>query len=224
MKRNGSAIVIASAAVAVLAGCVEYVPRDEYEATIAELRQNQQSLRSNLDSTRADVAGIHTDLSGTRDNLVSLKSELSSKFQQYDASVSELKGRVRVDMSAHFDFDKAQLHDEDKAALDDFASVVRSHHPDALVTVEGFTDAAGSDAYNKLLGLKRARVVRDYLVAQGLNPEKLRTISYGKAQNRQVVRGAWGQHGEANRRVALVVDGIDVAETPSGTGTAAGGR
>ncbi len=222
MKGNGSAATLAVVAIATLAGCVDYVPRSEYEATVADLRQNQQNLQGGLSSTRTDLLGMRTDLAGTRTNLAGLKSELDSKFQQYDASVSDLKGRVRVDMSAHFDFDKTDLHDQDKAALNDFASVIREHHPDALVTVEGFTDAAGSPTYNKLLGLRRARTVRDYLVAQGgLNPDKLRTISYGKAQSRQIAAGAWGEQGEANRRVALVVDAPD---TPTKSGMASGGR
>jgi peptidoglycan-associated lipoprotein len=39
-----------------------------------------------------------------------------------------------------------------------------------------------------------------------LSTKTLRTVSYGKARNRQVVPGAWGDKGAANRRVVLVIE------------------
>jgi peptidoglycan-associated lipoprotein len=49
--------------------------------------------------------------------------------------------------------------------------------------------------------------VRDYLVKNGgLTADNVRTVSYGKAENRQVLKGKWGDGGEPNRRVTLVVD------------------
>src|SRR3546814_15856704 len=83
-----------------------------------------------------------------RSDLDNLKSQLDSRFSAYDAKISQLQGRVRVDLAAHFDYDKAGLRDEDKPALDDFVSVIKQH-PDTIITVEGFTDAAGYVAYNK---------------------------------------------------------------------------
>lgn len=182
-----------AAAVVGLAGCHHYVKQEDYDATIAELRANDAALRS--------------DLNG-------LKSELDSRFAGYDAKISQLQGRVRVDLAAHFDTAQSALRDQDKAALDEFASVIKEHHPDVVVTVEGFTDPAGSTAYNQKLGQKRADAVRDYLVQNGgLDASKIRAVSYGKAKNRQVVPGATGAQGEPNRRVALVID-----HAPAGTG------
>src|SRR3546814_20880136 len=100
--------------------------------------------------------------------------------------MSQLQGRVRVELAAHFDYDKAGLRDEDKPALDDFVSVIKQH-PDTIITVEGFTDAAGSVAYNKKLGQERADAVRDYLIQTGgLAANQVRAVSYGKAKNRQL--------------------------------------
>lgn len=175
-----------------LAGCHHYVKQEDYDSTIAELRANDASMRSDLDS---------------------LKSQLDSRFSAYDAKISQLQGRVRVDLAAHFDYDKAGLRDQDKPALDDFASVIKEH-PDTIITVEGFTDAAGSVAYNKKLGQERADAVRDYLVqTAGLGANQVRAVSYGKAKNRQIDPGAYGANGEANRRVALVIDHVPPSST-----------
>ena len=98
------------------------------------------------------------------------------------------------------------LRDVDKPALDSFAKVIREHHPQAAVTVEGFTDAAGNVGYNRQLGQRRADAVKDYLVSAGLAGDNLRAVSYGESKDRQLTPGAWGDDGLANRRVTLVVD------------------
>ena len=211
MKTQGWALLPAAAlAAAMLAGC-HYVKQDDYDAAIAELRSNDAGLRRDVDANRADLA--------------SLRSELDARFQKYDAVISQMQGRVRVDLASHFDYNKAALRDQDKPALDDFAGVIRQHHPDVVVTVEGFTDAAGPAGYNKRLGLKRADAVRDYLIGNGgLTADQVRAVSYGKDRNRQVVPGAWGDKGEANRRVALVIDdaGHSGAAQPPPGGSPAG--
>ena len=136
-----------------------------------------------------------------------LTDALQSKFENYDATIASLQGRVRVDMTAHFGYDASELRDEDKPALMDFSEVIRDFHPNVLVTVEGFTDPAGPAEYNKWLGQQRADAVRNYLVTQGgLNPSRVRAVSYGEDTDRQVEQGAWGDAGNSNRRVALVID------------------
>src|SRR5690606_36540771 len=92
---------------------------------------------------------------------------LQVRFERYDAQIAAMGGRLRVDMTAHFAFDNATLRQEDMPALDDFAEVIREGYPDAVVTVEGFTDPAGPASYNQRLGMRRAEAVRDYLVGTG---------------------------------------------------------
>ena len=74
--------------------------------------------------------------------------------------------------------------------------------------MEGFTDPAGSTGYNQRLGKARAEAVREYLVGNGLPEDSVRAVSYGKASNRQVNPGSWGEAGLANRRASLVVDRV----------------
>jgi peptidoglycan-associated lipoprotein len=98
--------------------------------------------------------------------------------------------------------------------LDRFASVVKDYYPAALVTIEGFTDPAGSRAYNMRLGQRRADAVKEYLAtAGGFETVQLKAVSYGESSNRQVVPGARGPGdlGVENRRVALVIDHAAIA-------------
>jgi peptidoglycan-associated lipoprotein len=99
------------------------------------------------------------------------------------------------------------LSEQDKPLLDDFARVIRSSRADALIALEGFADPAGSTAFNRRLGQRRAEAIRDYLTTtDGLNAGQVRAVSYGEDKNRQVREGATGDAGRDNRRVALVAE------------------
>ena len=53
-------------------------------------------------------------------------------------------------------------------------------HPNVYVFIEGHTDERGPQAYNMALGSRRANAVRNLLVEDGISPDRLFTISYGK--------------------------------------------
>ncbi|MGN6237660.1 OmpA family protein [Dyella sp.] len=181
-----------------LGGCSQYVKKADYDAAISELRANDQKQQQQIDA---------------------LTQDMQQRFAKYDAQITAMQGRINVDTAAHFAFGDATLRDEDKPLLDDFAKVISQHRSDAVITVEGFTDPAGSASYNKRLGLKRAEAVRDYLVSTGgLNADKIRAVSYGEASNRQVEKGQVRDAGSSNRRVTLVVDFAGNATT-AGTPT-----
>lgn len=184
-----AALVLALAASA----CSQYVKRDEFDSTVAGLRETDTELQGQL----ADLQGHFTEMT----------QQLHSKFQEYDASITQIQGRLRVEMTARFAFDDATLQEDDKPVLDEFSRVIREYHPAVVVTVEGFTDPAGDPGYNKWLGMERAKAVKTYLVSTGgLDPDKVRAVSYGEDTERLVKPGAWGANGAANRRVALVID------------------
>ena len=50
------------------------------------------------------------------------------------------------------------------------------------VSVEGHTDSIGSDAYNQRLSERRAKAVRDYMVEQGIDTDRIATHGWGEAK------------------------------------------
>jgi peptidoglycan-associated lipoprotein len=78
-----------------------------------------------------------------------------------------------------FDFDKAILTDEAKKTLADNIKWLRAN-PAARTAVEGHSDERGTDEYNLALGEQRAKAIRDYLVAGGIDARRITTISYGE--------------------------------------------
>lgn len=80
---------------------------------------------------------------------------------------------------AFFDFDKYNIRDDGRAALQADADFLKQH-PNITFTIEGHCDERGSIEYNQGLGDNRARSALDFLVQAGINPSRMRTVSYGK--------------------------------------------
>ena len=149
---------------------------------------------------RVDVLGV---MSGRVENL---DQELQSARRDFNTDIEELQSAIRFNSPVHFDYDSESIRLGDRELLDRFANIVGTYYPIATVTIEGFTDPAGDPEYNRVLGERRANVVKEYLLAQGLVEQRVRVVSYGEAPDRQITPGAWGDAGLANRRVSLVID------------------
>jgi len=80
---------------------------------------------------------------------------------------------------AFFDYDKSVIRQDAKKSLDENIKWLKAN-PSAKITVEGHCDERGTREYNLGLGQRRAKATRDYLVAAGIDPNRIKTISYGK--------------------------------------------
>jgi peptidoglycan-associated lipoprotein len=78
-----------------------------------------------------------------------------------------------------FGFDSWNISDEGKHALEVDAQWLQSN-PEKMVTIEGHCDERGTQAYNLVLGEKRAKAVRNYLTELGVGTGRLTVTSYGK--------------------------------------------
>jgi len=91
--------------------------------------------------------------------------------------------KVTLASKALFDFDKAVLKPEGKAAIDsEIISKLNNVSKLELVLVTGHTDRIGTQAYNQKLSERRADAVRDYLVSKGVARDKIETLGMGKTQ------------------------------------------
>ncbi len=103
-----------------------------------------------------------------------------------------------------FDFDRDVIRDDQKTALDANATWLKSHAA-AKITIEGHADERGTNEYNLALGDRRAKTTRDYLVARGVEPARITTVSYG--EERPFVMGHDESAWKWNRRSHFVVSG-----------------
>ncbi len=102
----------------------------------------------------------------------------------------------------NFAFDSYTLDDQAKAILNEVAFMLRGT-PNARVSLEGWTDYLGTDAYNLTLSQRRADAVRDYLIRQGVPGFSMRTMGMGKSFKYDN-SGEEGRY--LNRRTELIFD------------------
>lgn len=110
---------------------------------------------------------------------------------------------VNVGDRVHFGFDRFDLTNEARAVLDAQAEWLKQHIAIA-VTVAGHADERGTREYNLALGERRAISVRNYLIALGIDPDRIRTVSYGK--ERPVDAGSREEAWAKNRRGVTQID------------------
>ena len=103
---------------------------------------------------------------------------------------------------AFFGLDSAELDDAGRAVVTANAELMKTY-PTWAVTVEGHCDERGTAEYNLALGERRATAVKTYLVSLGIDPDRVRAVSYGKEFpfDSGHDEGAWAK----NRRAHFVI-------------------
>ncbi len=94
-----------------------------------------------------------------------------------EPSLQDLFSRNVKDV--YFDLDRYNLRPDDAATASSDAAFLKQH-PNLNIVLEGHCDDRGSEEYNLALGANRANAMKQALVSQGVSPDRLKTISYGK--------------------------------------------
>ncbi len=111
-------------------------------------------------------------------------------------------GKIEIKQKVYFDTNKATIKKVSFALLNEVASALRTN-PELDVLVEGHTDSVGKDATNLKLSNARANSVRQYLIGQGIDPQRLTAIGYG--ETRPISDNETPEGREANRRVEFTI-------------------
>jgi peptidoglycan-associated lipoprotein len=109
---------------------------------------------------------------------------------------------VNVGDRVFFETDSTELTPQSRSTLDKQAQWLQQYGNYAF-TIEGHADERGTREYNIALGARRAQTVRDYLASRGIQPQRMRTVSYGKERPVAVCNdiSCWSQ----NRRAVTVL-------------------
>jgi peptidoglycan-associated lipoprotein len=104
----------------------------------------------------------------------------------------------------YFSTDSTELSPESQQTLATQARWLRQYNHHAI-TIEGHADERGTREYNIALGAKRAQAVRAFLIQQGVDGGRIRTVSYGKERPVAICNdiSCWSQ----NRRAQTVLNG-----------------
>jgi peptidoglycan-associated lipoprotein len=88
----------------------------------------------------------------------------------------------RAALAAHtvyFAFDSAAVRKSETSNLEAVAAALSADRS-AKLLIEGHCDERGTEEYNRSLGERRALALRGALAKIGVDPSRIRTISYGK--------------------------------------------
>ncbi len=206
MKRNLQTLALATAAVALVStGC----------ATKKYVKGEVSTVNERVDGVQTQVEEAQTTLRDhdgriTRNEAATAEASRTAQ-EALDRAVAAgrlaegklLYETVLSDDKVKFGFDQATLSADAKAALDAFATQLKTENKNVYIEIQGHTDNVGGEAYNEKLGLQRADAVKDYLSKQGIPIFRIATISYGESAP---VADNGSREGRAqNRRVVLVV-------------------
>lgn len=103
----------------------------------------------------------------------------------------------------YFDFDQAGINSEMSPILSANATYMKES-PNIVVVIEGNCDERGTNEYNLALAERRAINAKEYMVNLGVNPARIRTVSYGEERPLFIGQNEldWSQ----NRRADFIVE------------------
>ena len=119
--------------------------------------------------------------------------------QEFTSDIAEEDAEYNVDFflasinkpvvveNIFYDFDRATLRPESKAALDSLADVLRDN-PNVTIEMASHTDRHGTDEYNLSLSGRRAQSVIDYLISVGIKPDRLQSQGYGESRPKTITK------------------------------------
>ena len=171
--------------------------RTDAEAARAAALAQEAAARAQLDQARMTAAQAEEE-----------KRQLREQIRQQLNLILETRETARgliVNMSdVLFDTGKYTLKPGAREKLAKIGGIILAH-PGLRLAVEGHTDSVGGDEYNQQLSEQRAATVRGYLVSQGVTPDSVTAVGFGKT--RPVTDNTTAVGRQQNRRVELVVSG-----------------
>jgi len=119
-----------------------------------------------------------------------------------DVTLGEARERVERER-IEFEYDSARLKPTSHDTLRNIAGLVKFFSALGTIRIEGHTDRIGPRAHNRDLSRGRAESVRDFLVEQGVSPDRLEVRGYGESQS--ITDNDTEAGRQDNRRVELVI-------------------
>ena len=149
---------------------------EEREKTTEELRREEME----ENELRVKELSIdENDLNRSTPTEEQLPDEVTKSVDNQNIDVDFLNTQLE---SLYFDFDKFTIRENMLPALNSNVKILNSKEAIANeIVVEGNCDEWGTDEYNYALGLKRAQVIKEALIAEGVSENRLRIVTYGEA-------------------------------------------
>ena len=151
------------------------------EVRVLQIKPNQVVL---LSGDEHIIKKIHVEekesLAETSDEGIPAEEKQAAVPEpDYDEQAEQTFSYSNYKPIIYFDYRTSNIAPEAYEELDRLATIA-ALSPDYDIVIRGYTDNVGSTTYNKRLSKTRTKIVRNYLVGKGIDPEKIKTISMGE--------------------------------------------
>jgi peptidoglycan-associated lipoprotein len=137
---------------------------------------------------------------GGAGNSLSINSGADQQSEEYRRTYGR---STTVFSPIYFDFDQAGINSEMSPILSANATYLKEN-PSVIIIIEGNCDERGTNEYNLALAERRAINTKEYMVNLGVNPARMRTITYG--EERPLFTGQTELDWSQNRRADFIVE------------------
>lgn len=155
---------------------------DQVEKNKKDAEELGKQVKKNRDDID-DNDGVLEDLKGMKDDLDKLMNDFESfKKTMEEEGLGGLKvGQKYGFTNVYFETNSYSLSPTAKNELNNMITIMKDN-PSLKIEIGGHADIRGSDEYNVRLSQRRAKSVRDYMISQGLDGERLSLAYYGEAK------------------------------------------
>ena len=182
MKR---VLVFIGVAFVMIAGCSHKTTKPDIQDNIASKQEQKRDATEQKKTEKIPTVPVESTYS---------KNNASATMSVQDNMFTDIL----------FDFDKYDVKEQFKPTLRKVSDYMFKQ-PEARITIEGHCDERGTNEYNLALGERRAKAVREYLVAMGVASKRTDTISYG--EERPLCKESTEECWAKNRRAHFVILG-----------------
>jgi OOP family OmpA-OmpF porin len=177
------------------------------EAEIAREAAALEQRKAALAEKKAEVA---REEARVLQEAMTRTSHLAQELAELQAKETE-RGLVLTLGDVLFESNQAELRADAMRTLYPLVTLLKER-PQRSIVIEGHTDSSGAESYNQELSQERATAVREFLVSNGINPERIMARGYGEAHPVAANNTEAGR--QENRRVEVIVlrEGERVAE------------
>ncbi len=182
----------------VLGGCAKKSPNPNSDPNLNHEFDGKVQSNSNVNSNITDGVVNPNDVAS---NTITIDENEYNTSQSINASTDAFNSSSSGMKSIYFEFGGYVITSKMQNTIGFNKTILNKTLGDRKVKLEGNCDEFGTDEYNYALGLKRTKVVKDSLIAQGVSADKIIVVSYGESnpQCREASDDCYAR----NRRVDL---------------------
>lgn len=182
---------------------------NENNQVLAKINSDPETGEFELVIPHGGNFGVATEKEGYLFNSLNFDLPKDFEYQEIDTHIIMARAEVGskvVLKNIFFDVGKAELKPQSVTEVDNILSLLNDN-PELSVQINGHTDNTGNAASNKVLSLKRATSVVDYLVSKGISAARVTAKGFGS--ERPIVSNDDETGGrEINRRTEVEIIGI----------------